>query len=304
LIESMSFAEIVGSRESFDSALDVLQQAGVMHLEDIPIAGEGKTEFLHKIHLSEEQDRQHQIYEELAKLLVEDGIAHIPKSLLSGLLTSEEFSSQYRQWSKSEDVEVVAKARTVHAQVRSFMRRRRNLDDDVRVLAVYEELAEALVPLVESSELPKKYEFVGVIFDRKNLKAQALLKEHIQKLTSGQCRFLHTQLKGGRVAALVGFSKQHARQARQFIAETGINEIHGPRQLRDRPFEEALIAVQKDLSRLRVEQRKLTEQMHEFFSIKASMLLALKAVCDDRLSRLNAMSKFAQMDYSKLSHFC
>ena len=294
----MSFVEIAGSKGGFDSVLDALQQAGAMHIEEIPVTGEGRTEFFHKIHLSEEQTRQSQTYEELGKLLLEDGIAHIPKPLISRLRSSEEFTLQYQQWSKCKDLEVVAKARTAHAQVRSFMRRRRNLDDDVRVLAVYEELAEALVPLVESRELPREYEFVGVIFERKNLQERALLKQHIQDLTSGQCRFLHTQLKGARVAALVGFHKQYARQARQFIAETGVSEIHGPRQLRDKPFEEALVSICKDLSRLRGEQRKLSDQMQEFFSVKASLLLALKAVCDDRLSRLNAISKFAQTRYT------
>ncbi|MEJ2704307.1 MAG: V-type ATPase 116kDa subunit family protein, partial [Sedimentisphaerales bacterium] len=208
----------------------------------------------------------------------------------------------YRQWTKSDDVGVVTTARKVHAQVRSFMRRRRNLDDDVRVLAVYEELAEALAPLVESSELPGDYELIGVIFERKNLNARTLLKEHIHKLTAGQCLFHQAQLKGGRVAALVGFNKQYAGEVRQFIAKTGISEIHGPRQLRDKPFEEALIIVRKNLSQLRSEQRKLSGQMQEFFSTKASLLLALKAVCDDRLSRFDAISNFAQTDYTFIIH--
>ena len=297
MIEAMSFVEIVGSKEVFDSVLDTLQQTGAMHIEEIPIAGESKTVFLRKIHLSEEQTKQSQTYQELAKLLAEDGIAHIPKPLVSRLRNSDEFASQYQQWSKSEDVDVVATTRKVHAQVRSFMRRRRNLDDDVRVLAVYEELAEALAPLVQSSKLPKDYEIVGVIFERKNLNARTLLRERINELTSGQCRFLHTQLKGGRMAALVGFHKQYSRESRQFIAEAGVSEIHGPRQLRDKPFQEALIRVQKDLAGLRAEQRELSGQMQEFFATKASLLLVLKAVCDDRLSRLSAMSNFAQTDY-------
>jgi V/A-type H+-transporting ATPase subunit I len=294
----MSFVEIVGPKKVFDSVLDTLQQMGVVHIEEIPIAGQSKTLFLRKIHLSEEQTRQSQTYQELAKLLAEDGIAHIPKPLVSRLRNSEEFGAQYQQWSTCDDLDVVTTARKVHAQVRSFMRRRRNLDDDVRVLAVYEELAEALTPLVKSSELPKEYEFVGVIFERKSLSTKTPLKEHIHKLTSGQCRFFQTQLKGGRAAALVGFHKQYARESRQFIAEAGLSEIHGPRQLRDKPFEEALVRVQEDLAALRTEQRQLSGQMQEFFATKASLLLALEAVCDDRLSRLNAISKFAQTDHA------
>jgi V/A-type H+/Na+-transporting ATPase subunit I len=298
MIENMSFVEIIGPRKVFDAVLDALQQVGVMHIEEISTAGESKTVFLRKIHLSEEQARQSQTYQELAKLLAEDGIAHIPKLLIARLRSSKEFASQYQQWSQCDDLNVVATARKVHAQVRSFMRRRRNLDDDVRVLAVYEELAAALSPLVENSELPQEYEFVGVIFERKNLTARNLLRDHIRKLTLGQSRFLHTQLKGGRVAALVGFHKQCAREARQFIAESGVSEIRGPRQLRDKPFEEALVRVQNDLARLRAEQQELWGQMHEFFTEKASLLLALKAVCDDRLSRLTAISSFAQTDYT------
>ena len=298
----MSFVEIVGPKKVFDSVLDTLQQTGVMHIEEIPIAGESKTVFLRKIHLTEEQTQNSRTYEELSRLLMEDGITHIPKPLVSRLRNSEEFASQYQQWAKGEDFEVVTTARKVHAQVRSFMRRRRNLDDDVRVLAVYEELAEALAPLVESSELPRDYEFVGVIFERKKLSAETLLKEHIHKLTSGQCRFLSAQLKGGRLAALVGFNRQYAPDVRHFISEVGISEIRGPRRLRDKPFAEALITVRNDLSKLRGEQRKLSGQMQEFFTERASLLLALKVVCDDRLSRLNAIASFAQTDYTFIIH--
>jgi V/A-type H+-transporting ATPase subunit I len=302
VIEAMSFVEIVGPKKIFDSVLDTLQQTGVMHIEEIPIAGESKTVFLRKIHLTEEQTQHSRTYEELSRLLMEDGIAHIPKPLVSQLRNSEEFASQYQQWAKGKDFEVVTTARKVHAQVRSFMRRRRNLDDDVRVLAVYEELAEALAPLVESSELPRDYEFVGVIFERKKLSAETLLREHIHKLTSGQCRFLSAQLKGGRLAALVGFNRQYASDVRHFISEVGISEIRGPRRLRDKPFAEALITVRNDLSKLLGEQRKLSGQMQEFFTERASLLLALKIVCDDRLSRLNAIASFAQTDYTFIIH--
>lgn len=34
MIEAMSFVEIVGPRDVFDTVLDVLQQMGVMHVEE------------------------------------------------------------------------------------------------------------------------------------------------------------------------------------------------------------------------------------------------------------------------------
>ena len=89
---------------------------------------------------------------------------------------------------------------------------------------------------------------------------------------------------------------------RHFISEVGISEIRGPRRLRDKPFAEALINVRNDLSKLRGEQQKLSGQMQEFFTERASLLLALKVVCDDRLSRLNAIASFAQTDYTFIIH--
>ena len=298
MIESMSFIEVIGPKENFDPIVDALQKSGVMHIEEIPIGGWSKTAFLNKIHLSEEEILQSKTYEELANVLAEEGIAHLPKHLVAKLRDSKDFHFQYQKYSDCDDATVVSQARSTHAQVRSFMRRKRNLDDDVRTLAVYEELIEAIVPLLKNYNMPKEFEYVGVIFDKKNIRARNLLKQQIEKITSGQCQFVQAHLQGGRVAAVIGFHKHNDRQARQFIDETSVSEIHGPKQYRNKPFAESLITAQEDLARLKSQQQKLSKQMEEFFAQKAALLLALKAVCDDRLSRFKAITKFAQTQYT------
>ena len=51
----MSHVEIIGPTDLFDSALDATQQAGILHIEEIPLAEYGERGVLHRIQLSESQ---------------------------------------------------------------------------------------------------------------------------------------------------------------------------------------------------------------------------------------------------------
>lgn len=297
MISSMSLVEVAGPRNAFDAAVDTLHDAGIIHLEEVPLAEGTGGGMLHRVHLSGKQERQKERYEELVRLF-DEAAAHVPGQVLRGLQCVPEVGAEYGKWIGRPVASLRGVARSLHAKVRSFVRRRRNLDDDMRVLSGYEEVVAALAPLVESEELPRDFEFLGVIFERKNREARALLERRLRNLTADQYRFFEAALKGGRVAALVGFHREFAREVRAFVAEAGISELRGPRYLRDKPFEEALATLEEDLDNLRKEYEALLEETESFYAEKGPTLLALKSVCHDRFARLDAVSKFAQTRYT------
>ena len=55
MVGEMSHVEIIGPTDLFDSALDATQQAGILHIEEIPLAEYGERGVLHRIQLSESQ---------------------------------------------------------------------------------------------------------------------------------------------------------------------------------------------------------------------------------------------------------
>ncbi len=298
MISAMNFVQIVGPHEQFERAVDVVHAAGVLQIEEVPLVGENKDKLLHRVQLSSTQIRQKDLYHELLRVLDEEALEYLPKSMAQTMKGSASFTEQFEHWSQQDDHAIGATVRALHAEVRSFNRRTRNIDNDLRVLTGYEEVVTALIPLARHDDLPKGYALVGVMFERKSQRARTLLQKHLARLTAGENVMFESSLAKGRSAALLAFDPQFMTPVREFIGEIGVSEVRGPRYLRDKPFEQVLLTLEKDLTTLRQKRTELVQRKECFYAEKGPQLLALRNVCYNAFSHLDALSKFAQTRYT------
>lgn len=298
MISAMNFVQIVGPHEQFERAVDVIHAAGVLQIEEVPLVGENKDKLLHRVQLSSTQIRKKDLYHELLRVLDEEALTYLPRPMVQAIKGSASFTEEYEHWSQQDDHVVGATVRALHAEVRSFNRRTRNIDNDLRVLTGYEEVVAALIPLTRHDDLPKEYVRVGVMFERKSQRARTLLQKHLTRLTAGENVMLQSSLAKGRSAALLAFDPQFLTPVREFIGEIGISEVRGPRYLRDKSFDQVLLTLDKDLTTLRQKRTELVQRKERFFAEKGPQLLALRNVCFNAFSRLDALSKFAQTRYT------
>ena len=299
MITPMASVEVAGPLQLFGRTVEMVQEAGILHLEEIPLLEDPQRAHLHRIRLSEAQAAEKQALEDVLPLL-EEGTARIPASLVRSLSESPLSAQEYRRWERESPATLASAARVLHAKVRSQVRRERNLADDLQVLSVYEEVTTALVPLVEGHELPAELEFVGVVFEKQARLAGDLLAKQIGELTGGRCRYYQSGLSGDRVAALVGFPRELDGEVREFLGRAGISPMAFPRYLRGRPFEQALAALAADLADLRGKQQALAAQSLRFYEESGLQLLALRNACRDLLARYDAYGKFARTEYAFL----
>jgi V/A-type H+-transporting ATPase subunit I len=299
MISSMASVEIAGPLRLFDRTVEAVQEAGVLHLEEIPLLEDPKRGNLHRIRLSEAQARERQALEEVLRLL-EEAVAKIPPALVQRLKGSPQLEEEYRRWAGESAGVLASTARILHAKVRSQVRRERNLADDLQALSAYEEVTMALVPLVEAQELPAELEFIGVVFDRQSRVAGELLEREIDALTGGRYRYYQSGLSGQRAAALLGFARDREAEVRDFLTRAGISPMAFPRYLRDKPFEQALAALEADLAQLHGRQKALAAQSERFYEENGLGLLAMRNACKDLLARYEAFGKFARTRYAFL----
>ena len=297
MISRMSLVEIVGPRHAFNAAVDAIQAAGVVHIEDVPLSESDTGGLLHRIHLCEADEREKAEYEELNQL-VDGAIAGIPPAARAQCSAPAEIAKEIAKWENLPASVVAASAKSLHAEARSFARRQRNLAEDLSVLSSYEEVVTALAPLIEGSEFPETYESIGLVFERGNHKAKELLEERLRELAADQSQLLDAPMKGGRIAVVAGFHKEFDTEVRAFIEEAGISEVRAPRHLRDKPFEEAVTTLREEIATLTKEHDAVREDLHRFLSENGARLLAIQCVCRDRFSRLDAVAKFAQTRYT------
>ena len=298
MISPMAFIQIVGPRDQFSEVIDRIQTAGMVQIEEVPLsAGAGDT-LLHRTQLTKEQVKQKQVYHDLVRVLDEDAIVHIPKSIASTFRSDPAFDEQYRHWLAQDEAAVPTAVRAFHAELRSFKRRERNINDDLRVLTGYEEVVNALTPLIKTELLPPDHEVLGVLFERKGRQALRLLEKQMADLTGGDCQMLHANMNKGRMAVLVYFHSKVSVRVRSFIAQAGLSEVRGPRYVRNQPLQEVLKRISQDLDTLKTQALALTEQKNRFFAEKGLQLMVLMSLCHDRLQRLEVFSKFAHTHYT------
>ena len=299
MISPMAAVEILGPIELFNASVDLIQDSGSLHIVEAPRAAAGHGEFLDRIHLTETQAQERESYARTAEAMDEMS-AEIPAHLVR-----EHAGAVGRIYTSiaAEPLEALSsRVRTLHAKARSFLRRERNLSDDINSLVGHERVLAAFAPLVETHELPRDFEMIGVVFERRNRLARDMLRREVERLTAGSFRFIEQQVEGGRLSVLLGFPRKDSTKVRALVSSAGIGDMLFPRHLRDKPFEEAFAALQDELATLRLARRVVREQMERFFQENAAELMARQRLCHDRLAHYEALPKFARTRHAFIIH--
>ena len=291
MISEMAAVEILGPVEVFQQAVETIQDAGALHIVETPLAEFGKAGLLEKMHLTENQAEERDACAKTAEVL-DEMVADIPSAFTQAAAGAAR--TEYERLRPLSLEGLSARSRSLAARVRSFTRRDRNISADIDALAAYETVLAGFAPLVETRELPRDFEMVGVVFERRNKLARDALQREIERITSGSFRFLEQQLSGGRLAVLIGFPRRNSVRVRTFVASAGIGSMVFPPHLRDKPFEEAYAALQEEKAGLERERRRLRGQMDRFFADNASEMMALHHLCHDHLARYDALPNFAR----------
>jgi V/A-type H+-transporting ATPase subunit I len=293
MISEMSAVEIIGPMDLFMPTIEAVQDAGTLHIVETPLAELSRTELLSKIHLTEDQSRERDSCESTAQSL-DEVIREIPGRIAPAAVLAGLAQPVYERLASQPLAALASRARELQGRVRSFRRREHNLTDDIKGLTGYEKVLAAFAPIVETHVLPRTFEMVGVIFERRNRLARDLLRREIARLKIDPYRFFEQPLAEGRLAVLIAFPRQESQRVRKLIDGAGIDDMLFPSHLRDLPFEEAFSALQKDLDRMSGERRGLREQRDRFFQERAAELIALRNLFRDRLARFDALPKLAR----------
>ncbi|HYW82712.1 MAG TPA: V-type ATPase 116kDa subunit family protein [Spirochaetia bacterium] len=299
MISPMAAVEILGPIELFNPAVDVIQDSGSLHIVEAPRAAAGHGEYLDRIHLTETQAQERESYASTAGAL-DEMCAEIPAHMVREQAGAV---GQIYASITGEPLEALSsRVRALHAKARSFLRRERNLSDDINSLVGHERVLAAFAPLVETHELPRDFEMIGVVFERRNRLARDMLRREVERLTAGNFRFIEQQVEGGRLSVLLGFPRKDSTKVRALVSSAGIGDMLFPRHLRDKPFEEAFAALQDELATLRLARRVVREQVERFFQENAAELMARQRLCHDRLAHYDALPKFARTRHAFIIH--
>jgi len=145
MITPMDRVEIVCLRSEIRAIVPLLQEQGVVHVEQVPLALENHPGFLHRVHLPEEEKIELTQLEELGTLLkeVEPLLAPAPARGAVARAAGEMLEAPQSKRLKA--------AKTWHRALRTLNRRKLNIQDNIASIKNYGRLIESITPLLISN---------------------------------------------------------------------------------------------------------------------------------------------------------
>lgn len=294
MIATMDRVEIVFLRSELNALVKFLQEQGVVHLEQVPLALENHPGYLHRVHLPQADKA------ELEQLNYLDQLLKQVLPLLSVTPSHADVVAAGKQVEK-QGAEVVESAferhathvRTWHRQLRRLTRRRLNVQDDIAQVQTYSSALREVLPIIHEcgAELGKNAR--ALILDAYLPDALKALQAKLREAGDGQV--LVSRLGKDRDALIVTFAPESAAAIDAVLHAEGLRCLASPDGdvYGDTPLQ-VLDRAGKKLTSMQATLAKLTEEIHEFSAQHGAKLVALSQIIANRIRQLTVTDNFAQ----------
>ena len=175
---------------------------------------------------------------------------------------------------------------------------RKGAADRIALLAKYQKMVSAILPLVERVGDIAHLEMVGLTVAREQRGVIALLDEELKKATGGLVQIFSTEVDDHTVAALVLYGLSDAKKVRSLLWDRNLSELKLPSEIERLPLQHALAEIAAQGESLPRELRVLDEELAGLAAAWHPYLSALGEELSARLQQLNTRSSFFRTRYS------
>jgi len=293
----MKRLEIVCLRPRLADLVAFLQEEGVMHLEDVPLAVENARGFLHRVRLTEEQRTEELLLEEL------DGILGEITPLLPRKPDPDEVAEAVATLGACDARAWRKKARVWSRTLRSLIRRVANLRDNIEVVVNDRKVLEALAGLIGDKPAYLGRNAQAMLLEGNMTGVAHYLGKILDREVSSPCVYKYKRYgRHGYVAVVLYPDNAHDAVMRVLNAE-GVTPLSLPdKALQEMPFPEML----SRLSALVEEQRHVLAEseveLEAFCKETGAELAAMRAAVSDALAQLRVVEHLAQSELVAVIH--
>jgi V/A-type H+/Na+-transporting ATPase subunit I len=272
---------VVGPKPLMPDVIGTIQRMGRVHLS----SGRGDTGGVSASQLSPAEGEQ--------KLLLEKAAAEID-ALLSLLgYRGAPAPAAAPDWAVLEP-----RLRGQQEQARALVRQRLELEDELALIASYQQAFEALSPLMSRLEGSARIRAFGFIIKGGDTTVADPIRRELKKATAGRCELYAQALGDGRVAAMVAYHVSDADRVHGFFSKLGVNELRLPSTVAGLPMPEAVRQLKQKLRDLPGRIRQAQTDVRALADQWGPELAGLRQQAADILARLNARG---QIDESRFT---
>ena len=292
MIARMARLEIVFIRQQLAGMVAFLQEQGLMHLEEVPLAVEQAPGFLHRVHLDEQQKAELKDLEEIGKVLNElspllgrynqkDGVEKAALALSAAAPPA--WARLARGWSR---------------ELRSLTRRRVNLEDNMAVFKVYRETLRLIETLLGGNQatLGKNGRAFILRGDARLLRRRLLRR--FQRELGLQSQFMDAALDQNAVLGLVLYPEERNEAVSRILRDEGIEIIEAPdKRLHGHSVQEITRKTGEAMAEQAVQLKEIQKKLDEYSAGIGTELAALRLLVANKIEQLRVTGNFAQSEF-------
>ncbi|MEK6678505.1 MAG: V-type ATPase 116kDa subunit family protein [Nitrospirota bacterium] len=295
MIVEMVKIRILGPKSLLSDVTGLLHSLAVVHIESLPIDFIKKERYLKRLTLEDEDVRKKALFERIREdikhvilLLPEHKAAAISEGPeLLWFLTSDDFLR-----------DVIALVKDVGAKAEALVSNKKGYQDELALLKKYEDILNALAPLILQIKESKGLDYIGVTIKKKEEKAISYIKDAAGKLTENRFEIFTTPIDEETLACLLVLNKEDAAKVKGMLWEENISELKLPATVADRPLIDAIKylinrgrELTKDIDKVNNELKELSIQWYQRFN-------AYKTALDDAISQIVTTAYFYETKFT------
>jgi V/A-type H+/Na+-transporting ATPase subunit I len=291
MIAPMERVEIVCLRSELQAMVPLLQEQGVMHVEEVSLALENHPGYLHRVHLPEAEKAELSELEELDSLIRESQplLAVEPRrdAIASAAKVVESRSFRAR----------LKKCRTWHRQLRTLHRRKLNVEDNMAVIKNYGRIIETITPLLIGQGAILGETARAVILEGYDAGALEDLQRSTIADVGSTCGFMTQKLDRNRQVMVITHAKDKSETLSDFLARKGISILTSPdRDARGTSVDEVMRKIGTRIAALQADLDEVTSQLDAYSREEGAPMTALGQIVGTRVAQLHVVDSFAQSE--------
>lgn len=289
-IASMERLEIVCLRELLPEVTGYLQDQGVVHIEECPLAvEEAAPEYLSRVTLEEDQREESEAMEDLHRAAAEV----VP--LLSVKPDWTAVNTSAAELAKKTDYELDRLVAIRARELRSLIRRKLNAQDNIELLSQFQKVIENVVPMLGGRKVAFGKEARAMVLKGDVDAILARLEQRRREELGAESRLVNQKVARNQAVAVLTYPPQLNDHAGRILLEEHIAPVDPPdSRILGASSDQVVNKIRETIEHNRTQLASVTNAIANFSRQYGAEVTALALVLEDKLERFEIVNQFAQ----------
>jgi len=292
MLQSMKRIQVIGPKAELNRVVDLMYQAGTVHLENASEEIPMKELSLTPVKLEAAQN----IADVLSKIqAIFSTLPIIPDD------PERQKAARDTLATKSYD-QIIRRAREVIRELetttRNLSARKSELTLAVTALDRYAKVLSIIQPVEKELPTLEGFEVTILLIQKEHAGVIEIIKKEIAEITHNHFEMSTTSVDEDTLATIMVFSKQHSEDVHSFIYSVNVNEVRLPKEYTGRPFFEMFALIEEQKQTNTREIADIDSRLDSLSTIWYQELVVLKKNLEDIYAEVGAYSNFGLSDFT------